>query len=89
MTQHFYRRSVFLLSSKAGGVGLNLIGGNILILYDIDWNPANDLQAMARVWRDGQRKVVQIYRLLTTGTIEEKIFQRQVRLLLYRLQGLL
>ena len=69
---------MFLLSSKAGGVGLNLIGGNVVILYDIDWNPANDQQAMARVWRDGQRKNVTIYRLLTTGTIEEKIFQRQV-----------
>ncbi|KAK3751794.1 hypothetical protein QZH41_013249, partial [Actinostola sp. cb2023] len=68
---------VFLLSSKAGGVGLNLIGASRLILYDIDWNPANDLQAMARVWRDGQKKKVHIYRLLTTGTIEEKIYQRQ------------
>ncbi|XP_031557319.1 DNA repair and recombination protein RAD54B-like [Actinia tenebrosa] len=68
---------VFLLSSKAGGVGLNLIGASRLILYDIDWNPANDLQAMARVWRDGQKKKVYIYRLLTTGTIEEKIYQRQ------------
>ncbi|KPP60515.1 DNA repair and recombination protein RAD54B-like [Scleropages formosus] len=69
---------VFLLSSKAGGVGLNLVGASHLILYDIDWNPANDIQAMARVWRDGQRKTVHIYRLLTTGTIEEKIYQRQV-----------
>ncbi|CAB4042599.1 Hypothetical predicted protein, partial [Paramuricea clavata] len=69
---------VFLLSSKAGGVGLNLTGGSTLILYDIDWNPANDIQAMARVWRDGQRKKVRIYRLLTTGTIEEKIYQRQI-----------
>jgi len=69
---------IFLLSSKAGGVGLNLIGASRLILYDIDWNPANDLQAMARIWRDGQRKTAHIYRLLTTGTIEEKIFQRQV-----------
>jgi DNA repair and recombination protein RAD54B len=68
----------FLLSSKAGGVGLNLIGASRLILYDIDWNPANDLQAMARVWRDGQVNTVHIYRLLTTGTIEEKIFQRQI-----------
>lgn len=68
---------VFLLSSKAGGVGLNLIGASTLILFDIDWNPANDLQAMARVWRDGQKKTVHIYRLLTTGTIEEKIYQRQ------------
>jgi len=83
----------FLLSSKAGGVGLNLIGASRLILYDIDWNPANDLQvestymylhnpaasytcayvcmcvqfqAMARVWRDGQKRKVHIYRLLAT-----------------------
>ncbi|XP_068093765.1 DNA repair and recombination protein RAD54B isoform X2 [Hyperolius riggenbachi] len=69
---------IFLLSSKAGGVGLNLIGASHLILYDIDWNPANDIQAMARVWRDGQKHTVHIYRLLTTGTIEEKIYQRQI-----------
>lgn len=69
---------VFLLSSKAGGVGLNLVGASRLVLYDIDWNPANDLQAMARVWRDGQKKQVYIYRFLTTGTIEEKIYQRQI-----------
>ncbi|XP_066532072.1 DNA repair and recombination protein RAD54B [Hoplias malabaricus] len=69
---------LFLLSSKAGGVGLNLIGASHLVLYDIDWNPANDIQAMARVWRDGQKKTVHIYRFLTTGTIEEKIYQRQV-----------
>lgn len=47
---------VFLLSSKAGGCGLNLIGGNRLILFDPDWNPATDKQAAARVWRDGQKK---------------------------------
>uniref|UniRef100_A0A3Q2ZRC8 RAD54 homolog B n=1 Tax=Kryptolebias marmoratus TaxID=37003 RepID=A0A3Q2ZRC8_KRYMA len=69
---------LFLLSSKAGGVGLNLIGASHLVLYDIDWNPANDIQAMARVWRDGQKKTVHIYRLLTAGTLEERIFQRQV-----------
>ncbi|KAJ8290984.1 hypothetical protein GJAV_G00019950 [Gymnothorax javanicus] len=69
---------IFLLSSKAGGVGLNLVGASHLVLYDIDWNPANDIQAMARVWRDGQRKSVHIYRFLTAGTIEEKIYQRQV-----------
>lgn len=69
---------VFLLSAKAGGVGLNLIGANRLILFDPDWNPATDLQAMARVWRDGQKKAVFVYRLLCTGTIEEKIFQRQL-----------
>ncbi|XP_046370032.2 DNA repair and recombination protein RAD54B-like [Haliotis rufescens] len=72
------QETVFLLSSKAGGVGLNLVGASRLILYDIDWNPANDLQAMARVWRDGQSKKVYIYRLLTTGSIEEKVYQRQI-----------
>ncbi|NWQ69161.1 RA54B protein, partial [Neopipo cinnamomea] len=69
---------IFLLSSKAGGVGLNLVGASHLILYDIDWNPATDIQAMARVWRDGQKHSVHIYRLLTTGSIEEKIYQRQI-----------
>eukprot|EP01119_Soliformovum_irregulare_P006693 TRINITY_DN1899_c0_g1_i2.p1 TRINITY_DN1899_c0_g1~~TRINITY_DN1899_c0_g1_i2.p1 ORF type:complete len:857 (+),score=246.36 TRINITY_DN1899_c0_g1_i2:279-2573(+) len=69
---------LFLLSTKAGGVGLNLIGANRLILFDSDWNPAHDRQAMARVWRVGQTKEVSIYRMLSTGTIEEKIFQRQV-----------
>lgn len=68
---------IFMLSSKAGGCGLNLIGANRLVMYDPDWNPANDGQAMARVWREGQRKECFIYRLLSTGTIEEKIFQRQ------------
>ncbi|RKP08376.1 P-loop containing nucleoside triphosphate hydrolase protein [Thamnocephalis sphaerospora] len=68
---------VFLLSSKAGGCGLNLIGANRLVLFDPDWNPASDQQALARVWRDGQRKTCFIYRLIAAGTIEEKIFQRQ------------
>ncbi|PIK51719.1 putative DNA repair and recombination protein RAD54-like [Apostichopus japonicus] len=68
---------IFLLSSKAGGCGLNLIGANRLIMFDPDWNPANDSQAMARVWRDGQKKPCFIYRLLATGTIDEKVFQRQ------------
>lgn len=70
--------SVFLLSAKAGGVGLNLIGANRLILMDPDWNPSTDLQAMGRVWRDGQKKEVFIYRLLSLATIEEKIYQRQL-----------
>jgi DNA repair and recombination RAD54-like protein len=79
---------VFLLSSKAGGCGLNLIGANRLILFDPgipffiewlteDWNPAADQQALARVWREGQRKDCFVYRFIATGTIEEKIFQRQ------------
>ncbi|CAE8708889.1 unnamed protein product, partial [Polarella glacialis] len=68
----------FLLSSKAGGCGLNLIGANRLVMFDPDWNPANDRQAMARVWRDGQKKECFIYRLFTTGTIDEKVYQRQI-----------
>lgn len=68
---------IFLLSSKAGGCGINLIGANRLILMDPDWNPASDQQALARVWRDGQKKDCFIYRFISTGTIEEKIYQRQ------------
>ncbi|KAG9018091.1 helicase [Tulasnella sp. 427] len=64
--------------TKAGGVGLNLIGASRLILIDSDWNPAHDLQAMARIHRDGQKRPVFIYRLVTAGSIDEKIFQRQV-----------
>ncbi|KAK4327472.1 hypothetical protein Pmani_002135 [Petrolisthes manimaculis] len=67
---------IFMLSSKAGGCGLNLIGANRLVMFDPDWNPANDDQTMTRVWRDGQKKDCCIYRLLVTGSIE-KIFQRQ------------
>eukprot|EP00928_Gymnodinium_smaydae_P006100 TRINITY_DN12125_c0_g2_i4.p1 TRINITY_DN12125_c0_g2~~TRINITY_DN12125_c0_g2_i4.p1 ORF type:complete len:944 (-),score=121.45 TRINITY_DN12125_c0_g2_i4:52-2883(-) len=68
----------FLLSSKAGGCGLNLIGANRLVMFDPDWNPANDRQAMARCWRDGQKKPCFIYRLFTKGTIDEKVYQRQI-----------
>lgn len=69
---------VFLLSAKAGGTGLNLIGASRLVLYDNDWNPATDTQALSRIWRDGQTRKVYIYRLITANTIEEKIFQRQM-----------
>lgn len=54
----------FLLSAKSGGVGLNLIGASRIVLFDIDWNPATDLQAMARIHRDGQKLPVKIYRFL-------------------------
>ena len=56
-----------MLSSKAGGCGLNLIGANRLVMFDPDWNPANDDQAMARVWRDGQKKQCYIYRLVAVS----------------------
>lgn len=70
--------NVFLLSAKAGGVGLNLIGASRLILFDNDWNPLIDQQALARIHRDGQKRPVVLYRLFTAGCIDEKIFQRQL-----------
>eukprot|EP00850_Spirogloea_muscicola_P003947 SM000016S01935 [mRNA] locus=s16:775916:782349:+ [translate_table: standard] len=73
-----FNEMVFLLSSKAGGAGLNLVGANRLVMFDPDWNPATDAQAMGRIWRDGQRRPVVIYRMLVTGSIEEKIYQRQM-----------
>ena len=67
-----------LLSCVAGGAGLNLVGASRLVLFDTSWNPAHDRQAMARVWRDGQTRPVTIYRLVAAGTVEEKVFQRQL-----------
>jgi len=58
-----------LLSAKAGGVGLNLPGASRLVLFDSDWNPASDVQAMARIWRDGQKRNVYIYRFVYTNLI--------------------
>lgn len=66
---------------SAGGAGLNLTGANRLVLLDSHWNPACDAQAMARVWRDGQAKPCVLYRLLTTGTIDEKVGARAAVLL--------
>ena len=68
----------FLLSAKSGGVGLNLIGASRLVLFDVDWNPATDLQAMARIHRDGQKRPCFIYRFVMAGGLDEKIWQRQV-----------
>jgi DNA excision repair protein ERCC-6 len=69
---------VFLLTTRTGGLGVNLTGADRLIIYDPDWNPSTDMQARERTWRLGQTKPVQIYRLMTTGTIEEKIYHRQI-----------
>lgn len=68
----------FLLSAKSGGVGLNLIGASRLVLFDVDWNPATDLQAMARIHRDGQKRPCVIYRFVMAGGLDEKIWQRQM-----------
>ncbi|CAL1284945.1 unnamed protein product [Larinioides sclopetarius] len=69
---------VFLLTTRVGGLGVNLTGANRVILYDPDWNPSTDIQARERAWRIGQNKQVTIYRLMTAGTIEEKIYHRQI-----------
>jgi SNF2 family DNA or RNA helicase len=64
---------IFILSTKAGGLGLNLQSADTVILFDSDWNPQNDEQAMARAHRIGQTKQVIVLRLITTATVEEKI----------------
>ena len=69
---------IFLLTTRVGGLGVNLTGANRVIIYDPDWNPSTDTQARERAWRIGQKKDVTIYRLLTSGTIEEKIYHRQI-----------
>ena len=68
----------FLLSAKAGGVGIDLTGASRLVLFDVDWNPATDDQAIARIHRQGQKLPTKIYRFLIKGGLEEKIWQRQV-----------
>ncbi|CAN6459733.1 unnamed protein product [Victoria cruziana] len=68
-------RFCFLLSTRAGGLGINLATADTVIIYDSDWNPHADLQAMARAHRLGQTNKVMIYRLVTRGTIEERMMQ--------------
>lgn len=69
-------RFVFLLCTKAGGLGINLTAADTVIIYDSDWNPQNDLQAQARCHRIGQRKTVKIYRLLCRNTYEREMFDK-------------
>ena len=79
MTKAFNQgeRDVFLISLKAGGVGLNLTGADTVILVDLWWNPAVESQAIGRAHRMGQEQAVEVYRLVTRGTIEEKIQELQ------------
>lgn len=69
----------FLLSTRAGGLGINLATADIVILFDSDWNPQVDLQAMDRAHRIGQKKLVRVFRFITDGTVEEKIVERAER----------
>ena len=66
----------FLLSTRAGGVGITLTAADTVIIFDSDWNPQNDVQAQARCHRIGQTKAVRVYRLITRGTYESAMFQR-------------
>ncbi|KAL6458822.1 hypothetical protein MHYP_G00322940 [Metynnis hypsauchen] len=67
-----------LVSTMAGGLGLNFVGANVVVLFDPTWNPANDLQAIDRVYRIGQCKDVTVFRLISLGTVEEIIYLRQI-----------
>lgn len=70
---------VFLLSTRAGGLGINLTSADTVIFYDSDWNPTIDSQAMDRAHRLGQTKQVTVYRMITRGTIEERIRKRALQ----------
>ncbi|XP_053129231.1 DNA excision repair protein ERCC-6-like [Hemicordylus capensis] len=70
--------SVFLLTTQVGGVGLTLTAATRVVIFDPSWNPATDAQAVDRAYRIGQKENVVIYRLITCGTVEEKIYRRQV-----------
>ena len=65
-----------MLSTKAGGLGINLMTANVVIIYDSDWNPQNDLQAMDRAHRIGQKKQVYVYRMITDDSVDERIIER-------------
>ncbi|KAL7460410.1 hypothetical protein ACHAXS_000860 [Conticribra weissflogii] len=69
---------MFLISTKAGGLGLNLTAANKVIIFDVNWNPSYDEQAQDRSFRIGQKKNVEVVRLVSRGTIEELVYCRQV-----------
>jgi len=72
-------KQVFILSTRAGGLGIDLFAANIVIIFDSDWNPQVDLQAIDRAHRIGQKKPVTIYRFVTEGTVEDVIVRRAAR----------
>ena len=69
---------VFLISTKAGGVGLNIVSANKVVIVDPNWNPSYDLQAQDRAYRIGQARDVEVFRLVSAGTIEEIVYARQI-----------
>ncbi|PIN25831.1 Transcription-coupled repair protein CSB/RAD26 (contains SNF2 family DNA-dependent ATPase domain) [Handroanthus impetiginosus] len=71
-------KQVFLISTRAGGLGLNLVSANRVVIFDPNWNPAQDLQAQDRSFRFGQKRHVIVFRLLAAGTLEELVYTRQV-----------
>lgn len=75
---HMNSNRLFLLSAKAGGVGLNITGASRVIMIEPAWNPAIDSQSIARAWRFGQTRTVVVYRFFLSGSIEEVILQRQL-----------
>lgn len=70
------KKFIFLLTTRAGGLGINLTTADIVVLFDSDWNPQADLQAMDRAHRIGQKKQVKVFRFITEKTVEEKILER-------------
>ncbi|RMZ94961.1 putative global transcription activator SNF2L1, partial [Brachionus plicatilis] len=67
---------IYMLSTRAGGLGINLMTADTVIIYDSDWNPQSDLQAMDRAHRIGQTKTVRVFRLITDNTVDERIIYR-------------
>ncbi|KAL7789937.1 P-loop containing nucleoside triphosphate hydrolase protein [Trichoderma ceciliae] len=72
------RQEIYLISTKAGGVGLNIFGANRVVIFDFKWNPVTDQQAVGRAYRFGQTKTVYVYRFLVAGTFEEELQNKSV-----------